>query len=161
MQPAACLQGYLGEPVAVKMYDLRVLGAAEAFHNEKAAYGVLEALQGSVLPRLVTTGILAHLSVPVVVTSIGGEPLTKRLTGDGPTGLVPQNLHSPLRAALQQLHRAHVAHGDVCLSNILTNGTSGVCLIDLGSAAISASKDEITQDSMCLKDMLRKAHLKR
>ena len=80
MQPAMCLQGYLGEPVAVKMYDLRVHGAAEAFDNEKTAYGVLEALQGSVLPRLVTTGILAHLSMAVVVNSIGGEPLEKCLT---------------------------------------------------------------------------------
>lgn len=80
VQPAMCLQGYLGEPVAVKMYDLRVHGAAEAFDNEKTAYGVLEALQGSVLPRLVTTGILAHLSMAVVVNSIGGEPLEKCLT---------------------------------------------------------------------------------
>ena len=57
---------------------------------------------------------------------------------------MPQNLHRPLWAALQQLHRAHVAHSDVCLSNILINGTTGVCLIDLGSAAIKASKDEVT-----------------
>ena len=62
------------------MYDLRLYGAAEAFKNEKAAYGALAALQGSALPRLIATGILAHLSVPVVVTCMGGQPLQTRLT---------------------------------------------------------------------------------
>ena len=64
----------------MKMYDLRLYGAAEAFKNEKAAYGALAALQGSALPRLIATGILAHLSVPVVVTCMGGQPLQTRLT---------------------------------------------------------------------------------
>ena len=157
----ACLQGYFGkpiaEPIAVTMYDLRVHGAAEAFQNEKAAYSVLEALQGSVLPRLITTGILAHVSVPVVVTSIGGQPLETCLDRDG---LVPPNMHRSIRAAIKELHNADVAHGDVCVSNIL-KGTDGVCLIDLGSAAINASEDLKAQDRERMKDMLRKVHLKR
>ena len=139
-----CLQGhYHGERVAVKLYDLERRGAAEAFRVEKAAYGALKALQGSVLPNLLEIGILAHVSLPAVVTSIGGQPLMDRLTR---SRRVPQELRRPLKAALQELHRAGVAHGDVCMSNILVRDNNAVCLIDLGSAMINADEDAKAQD---------------
>lgn len=138
----------------MKMYDLRLYGAAEAFKNEKAAYGALAALQGSALPRLIATGILAHLSVPVVVTSIGGQPLQTRLTK---AGRVPIGLRDPVEAALRKLHRAKVAHGDVRMSNILTM-KKRVCLIDLGSAVVGASKSVMAQDVQRVADIFRKYH---
>ena len=90
----------------MKMYDLRLHGAAEAFRNEKAVYGALKHLQGRVLPHLIAAGILAHLSVPVVVTTIGGQPLQTQLSK---AGLVPSGLRNPVEAALKKLHRAKVA----------------------------------------------------
>ena len=127
----------------MKLYDLERRGAAEAFRGEKAAYGALEALQGLVLPRLLKIGILAHVGLPAVVTSIGGQPLKDRLTR---SRRVPQELRRPLKAALQQLHKAGVAHGDVCILNILVRDNNAVCLIDLGSAMINADQDVMAQD---------------
>ena len=132
------------------MYDLRLYGVAEAFDNEKAAYGALEALQGSVLPRLIATGILAHLSVPVVVTSVNGQPLQTQLTE---AGRVPIGLRNPIETALRKLHRAKVAHGNVRMSNLLTV-KKHVCLTDLGSAVVGAGKDVIAEDLQHVADIV-------
>ena len=136
------------------MYDLRLYGDAEAFKNENAAYGTLEALQGSALPHLIATNILAHTSVPVVVTSIGGQPLQTRLTK---AGRVPKGLRNPVEAALRKLHRAEVAHGNVRMSNILTVKMR-VCLIDLGSAVMGASKSVMAQDMQRVADIFSESH---
>ena len=143
-----CLQGRSreGEHMAVKVYDLQQRGAAAAYETEKLAYQKLEALQGKTIPHFLGSGLLLHTAAPVIVISLEGVALAEGKR-------VPQKLHKPMRDALQALHDAGAAHGDVRPSNFLVSGRE-VRLVDLGQAVLRASPEQKDADMQDLKAML-------
>ena len=85
------------------------------------------------------------------MTFVGSQPLQTWLSK---AGLAPIGLRNPVEAALRKLHNAMVAHGNVRMSNILTV-KKRVCLIDLGSAVIGASKSVMAQDMQRVADIFK------
>ena len=132
--------------MAVKVYNLQQRGAAAAYETEKLAYQKLEALQGETIPHFLRSGLLQHTAAPVIVTSLEGDALAEDRR-------VPQRLHKPMREALQALHAAGAAHGDVRHSNFLVSG-SEVLLVDLGQTVLRASQAQKDADMQRLKEML-------
>ena len=132
--------------MAVKVYDLQQHGAAAAYETEKLAYQKLEALQGETIPRFLGSGLLLHTAAPVIVTSMEGVALAEEKR-------VLQKLHKPMREALQALHAAGAAHGDVRHSNFLVSGRE-VRLVDLGQTVLRASPAQMEEDMRRLKAML-------
>ena len=141
--PQGCCQG---EPVAVKVYNLQRHGAAAAYENEKLAYHSLQALQGTTVPCLVRTGLLAHTAAPAIVTSFEGVPLPEGTRAH-------KELHKPMRQALGALHAAGAAHGDVRSSNFLVRGRE-VRLVDLGQSVLQPSHADKQADLHRLQAML-------
>ncbi|CAL5224743.1 g7476 [Coccomyxa viridis] len=83
--------------VAIKIFNTKKSGAIAAYASEKHAYLQLKTLQGEAIPYLWRSGLLAHTSAPVIVTSLEGNALDE----DHP---VPKDLHWPMRKALRALH---------------------------------------------------------
>ena len=132
--------------MTVKVYDLQQHGAAAAYENEKLAYQKLEALQGKAIPHFLGSGLLLHTAAPVIVTSLEGVALAEGKR-------VPQKLHKPMQKALQALHNAGAAHGDVRLSNFLVSDGE-VLLVDLGQTVLLASPKQKEADMQRSKAIL-------
>ena len=144
------LQGvYAGTAAAVKVFNLKIHGAAAACKHEKFVYAMLKRLQGKVLPTVLCTGVLDYTSCPVIITTLHGTALLE----DGLP--VRSSLHEPLGMVLQALHDEGAAHGSVRRPNFLVKGEADVRLCDLTEVVLDATDEQKARDMQQLEAMLK------
>ena len=129
------------------MFNTKQEGAVAAYENEKRAYEQLGELQGEAIPYLRRSGLLAHTSAPVIVTSWEGNALKEGKS-------VHRRLRRPMREALKALLAIGAAHGDVRLSNFVVEGRTVVRLVDLGQTVVHASEEVRKEEVLQLEAIL-------
>jgi len=142
------LQGAVGGvPAAIKVFDPRFRGAAEAMHHEWRVYEHLgsKGAQGACAPRLLLAGELYHTGALFLALSDEGRPLLDQ-------GVLGAAEREELRKAVRGLHAAGVLHGDLRRANCVCSEGGVVKLVDFEASSILPLEGEDLGMVVALKD---------
>jgi serine/threonine protein kinase len=118
--------------------------------QENAGYEALSSLQGTLLPRKLSFGMMSGWEALVLTLSrVPGRELD--LERDSA-------LFSQVRQGLQEIHSLGVLHGDVRCANILVAPCANpqhVVFIDLGRCRMNAGEAALAKEMEHLNEMLR------
>ncbi|KAK9838825.1 hypothetical protein WJX74_003982 [Apatococcus lobatus] len=124
---------YLGQDAVFKIWDLGdSFEPLDGMQRELDAYAQLQDLQGTWTPNLLGSGLLFGDLLSFVCIS-AGRPLKRDVLTDADT--------QQMKDCLAAVHRMHVSHGDVRLSNFKRGPDGQVWLIDFDHSQIVAGKD--------------------
>lgn len=136
-----------GVPAAIKVFDPRFRGAAEAMHHEWRVYEHLgsKGAQGACAPRLLLAGELYHTGALFLALSDEGRPLLDQ-------GVLGAAEREELRKAVRGLHAAGVLHGDLRRANCVCSEGGVVKLVDFEASSILPLEGEDLGMVVALKD---------
>ncbi|KAJ2358721.1 hypothetical protein GGF43_000629 [Coemansia sp. RSA 2618] len=161
-----CAGSVDGSPVALKISDARARAmVCDEMHQEVRVYEYLADLQGVVIPRLLGQGLLELDGTvrAVLVLEQLDDVMADVTSEDNRAKNCPLAARMNALAALAQIHRRGVAHGDPRMYNIVfeaDNTRAQFCLkprfLDLAFAEIGASEQDLAKD---LEDWRKVLHL--
>ncbi|KAF9901145.1 hypothetical protein EC991_006460 [Linnemannia zychae] len=120
----------------------------EELKHEVTVYQHLEALQGSVIPKLIAAGISNGLEA-VLVTDFRGRDISHEHLEDSDK--------EKIRKALSSIHRLGVLHGDIRPQNILVEHEGAIkrfVFIDFGRSEFTTNKKMLQQEADILSSEL-------
>lgn len=136
------LQGVVkNEEYAVKLYDNRYPKAIHAYFHEKECLQALGSCTSIV--RFQMAGRLQDTLYPCIVTNFAGSPVSQ----------LSRQQRRAASQALDGLHAAGVAHGDIRLPNLLFKHDGSCQLADLAHCVMHPSQQEKQQDKLKLSSL--------
>jgi serine/threonine protein kinase len=124
-----------GLPLALKLFDLQVTDALQAFVQEQVAYKKLKTLQEHCIPILYAVERIPHCNVVYLALSEEGscELGSSRRT---------QTVRANVLRALEQIHGLGVVHNDIKLSHVLLH--DGIPkFIDFEESLVESSVEKV------------------
>jgi serine/threonine protein kinase len=135
-----------GLPLELKLFDLRVTDASQAFVQEQVTYKKLETLQGHCIPILYAVGCIPHCNIVYLALSdegnleLGSSPITRMVKAN-------------VLCALEHIHRLGVLHNDIKLSHVLLY--DGIPkFIDFEESMVASNDEELKSERKYIQELL-------
>jgi predicted Ser/Thr protein kinase len=138
------LEEFNGSKIVIKVGDATVDEHFSNFKNEVDVYELLRDLQGVYIPKVKVIGTIGD-DLHFLGISFCGEPVSERIN---------KRQKRSIKEIFNILHLKGITHNDIDESNILSDGSGRITLIDFDMAKINATDDEIEDEKYNLMTFL-------